>query len=76
MGNCINIEIQKRKIVMARKKWAKDYQATTACTVRPIDQLNISEIGEVSPPQRCVFADSWFTSVATVLALRTHICWY
>jgi hypothetical protein len=40
--------------------------------VRLIDELNISEIGEVSPPQRCVFADSWFASVATVLASRTH----
>jgi hypothetical protein len=75
MGMCINIEIQKGKIVMARKKWAQDYQATTACTVRLIDQLNISEIGEVSPPQRCVFADSWFASVATVLALRSHLIW-
>ena len=73
MGICINIEIQKGKIAMARKKWAKDYSATTACTLRLIDQLHISEIGEVSPPRRCVFADSWFASVATVLALRERL---
>jgi hypothetical protein len=73
MGICIFIEIQKGKIVMARKKWAKDYGATTACTVRLIDKLCISEIGELIPPRRCVFADSWFASVATVLALRTHL---
>ncbi len=52
----------------------KDYGATTACTVRLIDQLYISEIDELTtPPQRFVFADSWFASVATVLALRTHL---
>jgi hypothetical protein len=30
----------------------------------------LSELVEVSPPARCVFADSWFASVKTVLALR------
>ncbi len=73
MGICINIEIQKGKIAMARKKWAKDYGAVTACTLRLIDQLHISEIGEVSSPRRCVFADSWFASVANVMALREHL---
>ena len=73
MGICINIEIQKGKIAMARKKWAKDYGAVTACTLRLLDQLDISEIGEVSPPRRCVFADSWFASVATVMALRERL---
>jgi hypothetical protein len=73
MGICIFIEIQKGKIAMARKKWAKDYGATTACTVRLLDHLQLSEIGELTPPQRCVFADSWFASVATVMALRTHL---
>ena len=73
MEMCIFIEIQKGKIAMARKKWASDYGATTACTVRLIDQLHLSELGELTPPRRCVFADSWFASVATVLALRTHL---
>jgi hypothetical protein len=75
MGNNIhslNTEIQKGKLFMARKKWAKDYGATIACTVRLIDQLNFSEIGELNPPRRCVFADSWFASVSTVLALRVN----
>ncbi len=76
MGICINIEIQKGKLAMARKKWAKDYGATTACTLRLIDQLNIYEIGEVSPPRRCVFADSWFAIVATVMALRERLGLY
>jgi hypothetical protein len=73
MGMCIFIAIQKGKIAMSRKKWANDYGATTACTVRLIDLLHLSELGELTPPRRCVFADSWFASVATVLALRTHL---
>ncbi len=69
----INIEIQKGKIAMARKKWAKDFSATTACTVRLIDQLNISEIGELTRPQRCVFADSWFAVLLLLFWLCAHI---
>jgi hypothetical protein len=34
MGMCFFIEIQKGKVVMARKKWCRQYGATTACTVR------------------------------------------
>jgi hypothetical protein len=52
IGMCIFIEIQKGKIAMARKKWASDYGATTACTVRLIDQLHISELAELTPPRR------------------------
>ncbi len=64
--------------VCVRVRWgcafiSKDYGATTACTVCLLDCLNISELGELIPPQRCVFADSWFASVATVVALRTHL---
>jgi hypothetical protein len=69
-GICIHFEIQKGKLRMARAKWVGRFGATAGCTVRLCDALNLSEIAEVSPPARCVFADSWFASVKTVLALR------
>jgi hypothetical protein len=33
----------------------------------------LSELHQDPPPARCVFADSWFASVSTVLALRAHL---
>jgi hypothetical protein len=69
-GICIHFEIQKGKLRMARKKWVGRFGATTGCTVRICDALNLSELVQVSPLARCVFADSWFASVKTVLALR------
>jgi hypothetical protein len=73
MGMCVFIEIEKGKVVMARKKWCRQYGAKTACTVRLLDCLGLSEEHEVPPLARCVFADSWFASVSTVLALREHL---
>ena len=69
-GICIYFEIQKGKLRMARAKWAGRYGATTGCTVRLCDAMKLSEVDQVSPLARCVFADSWFASVKTVLALR------
>jgi hypothetical protein len=58
---------------MARKKWCRQYGATTACTVRLLDTLQLSELHEVPSLARCVFADNWFASVTTILALREHL---
>jgi hypothetical protein len=74
MGICVFVEIQKGKLAMARKKFHRQFGATTtACTVRLCDALNLSELHEVPPLTRCVFADSWFASVKTVLALRNEL---
>ncbi len=69
-GICIHFEVQKGKIRMARKRFVNTYGATTACTLRLCAAANLSEEHEVPPLARCVFADSWFASVKTVLALR------
>jgi hypothetical protein len=73
MGICVHIEIQKGKLAMSRKKYCNTYSATTACTVRLCDALSLSELHEVPPLARCVFADSWFASVKTALALRKEL---
>ena len=69
-GICIFYEIQKGKLRMARMKWVGRYGATTGCTVHLCDALKLSEMDQVTPLARCVYADSWFASVKTVLALR------
>ena len=73
MGICVHLEIQKGKIAMARKKYHSQYGASTACTVRLCAALKLSDANEVPPLARCVFADSWFASVKTVLALRNEL---
>ena len=73
-GICMYIELQKGKVRMARKKWCQQYKATTACTVRLIDKMGLREtliVGE--RPARRVYADSWFASVETALALRNEM---
>ena len=69
----MHLEIQKGKIAMARKKYHSQYGASTACTVRLCAAMKLSEANEVPPLARCVFADSWFASVKTVLALRNEL---
>jgi hypothetical protein len=73
MGICVHIEVQKGKLAMARKKFCRQFGATTACTVRLCHALNMSEHAEVPPLARCVFADSWFASIKTALALRDEL---
>ena len=73
MGMCLYIEVQKGKLRMARKKWVPTLGATTACTLRLLENFKLNEIGIENPMKRCVFADSWFASVKTVLALRQHL---
>jgi hypothetical protein len=57
-GMCVHIEIQKGKVRMAQKQWARTYGATTGCTIRLLDMLKLSELGDPSPKKRCVYADS------------------
>jgi hypothetical protein len=73
MGMCLYIEIQKGKVRMARKRWVHTFGATTGCTLRLLENSKLSEIGMAEPMKRCVFADSWFASVKTVLALRNNL---
>jgi hypothetical protein len=68
-GLCVFLEIQTGKISMARKKWCRQYKATTACTVRLMrPRVRIDE-----GKKHCVFADSWFASVETALAVRKEL---
>jgi hypothetical protein len=81
-GMCVYIELQKGKIFMARQKWCREYKATTACTVRMLDKLGTKELEELNRTsrwlenrgkKRCVYADSWFASVETALALKKEL---
>jgi hypothetical protein len=67
------MEIQKGKVRMARKKWVQTYGATTGCTLRLLEALTISEVGDPFPKKRCVYADSWFASFKTTMALREEL---
>ncbi len=71
-GICCLLEIQTGKISMARKKWCRQYKATMACTVRFLDKIQIKETRNENN-KRCVFADSWFASVETALAVRKEL---
>ena len=84
MGLCVYLEIQKGKIAMARKKWCRTYKATTACTVRMVDKMGLKEHeGDLTDDpdrwygnkdkKRCVYADSWFASVETAMALKKEL---
>jgi hypothetical protein len=42
-GIAMYLEIQTGKITMARKKWCRQYKATTACTVRLLDKMQLAE---------------------------------
>jgi hypothetical protein len=75
-GICVFIEIQKGNIRMARKKWARTYGATTGCTLRLLDALQISELGDPNPKKRCVYADSWFASFKTDCHGPTRRTWF
>jgi hypothetical protein len=73
IGICIYIEIQKGEIRMARKKWARTYGATAGCTLRLLDALELSELGSENSKRRCVYANSWFASFKTAMALRDEL---
>ena len=82
MGMCVFIELQKGKITMARQKWCREYKATSACTVRLLDKMGTKEVEDMDNTlrwlanrgkKRCVYADSWFASVETALALKKEL---
>jgi hypothetical protein len=67
---------------MARQKWCRQYKATSACTVRLLDKMGTIELLDLDDTERyvqneekkrCVYADSWFASVETALALKTEL---
>jgi hypothetical protein len=58
---------------MARKKWVHTFGVTTACTLRLLENFKLNETDVLDPMKRCVFADSWFASVKTALALCQHL---
>ena len=74
-GLCMFLEIQKGKVVMARKKYCRQYKATTACTLRLLSKMGLDETDLPLPEKkkRCVFADSWFASVETAMALKEEL---
>jgi hypothetical protein len=74
-GLCMYLEIQKGKATMARKKFCRQYKATTACTVRLLYKMGLDEtnLPLTQKKKRCVFGDSWFASVDTALALKKEL---
>ena len=42
-GICMYLEVQKGKVAMARKKYCRQYKATTACTLRLLDKMGLDE---------------------------------
>ncbi len=82
MGMCVFVELPKGKINMARQKWCREYKATSACTVRLLDKMGMKEVEDMDntlrwlanrEKKRCVYADSWFASVKTALALKNEL---
>ena len=74
-GLCMYLEIQKGKVAMARKKFCRQYKATTACTVRLLHKMGLNEtdLPLNRKEKRCVYGDSWFASVETALALKKEL---
>ncbi len=65
----------------AKPLW-RDYKATTACTVRLLDKMGLKEVEDHNNTdrwvanngkKRCVYADSWFASVGTAMALKQEL---
>ncbi len=74
-GLCMYLEVQKAKVEMARKKYCREYKATTACTLRLLSKMGLDEtnLPLLEKKKRCVFADSWFASVETAMALKEEL---
>ena len=69
------MELQEGKIRMARKRHCREFQATTACTLRLTKGACGSEKGqdEAECVKRVCTGDSWFASVATAVALKNEL---
>ena len=67
----MRVEIQEGMIRMAHAGYTRDHMATTACTMRLAGGCGMGELQLASEvrPQRVLFADSWFASLSTTLAL-------
>ena len=74
-GVCLFIETQEGEIRMQRKSYCDVYPATTACTVRMVHKMGLSEtmIAPAAKLRRVVTADSWFASRKTVMACKEEL---
>ena len=66
------LEIQEGRVRMARKRFARLWKATTACTLRLAEGAELSELGKRREDcvDRVLVGDSWFASFETAKALR------
>ncbi len=72
-GLYMYLEVQKGKVAMARKKYCRQYKVTTACTLRLLSKMVLDETNLPLLEKKCVFADSWFASVETAMALKEEL---
>ena len=70
-GVMMRVEIQEGMVRMARHGYTREHIATTACTMRLAGGCGMGELQLAAElrPQRVLFADSWFASLSTTLAL-------
>jgi hypothetical protein len=71
-GVCMLVELQEGKERMRRKAFTDEYGATTACTVRMLSNMSLSEKRLETKLKRVVTADSWFASLETAMAHGVH----
>ncbi len=66
------IEVQEGKTRMMRLRFADEYPATVATTLRMVAAVGLGEISLPEPDKlrRVVVGDSWFASRATAAALK------
>ncbi len=64
------VELQEGKERMRRKAFVDEYGATTACTVRMLNQMGMSETNLEMKLKRVVTADSWFASLKTAKTVK------
>jgi hypothetical protein len=67
------VELQEGKERMRRKHFVDDYGATTACTVRMLHKMGMSETNLETKLKRVVTADSWFASLKTAKAVKNFL---
>ena len=70
-GVCMFVEMQEGKERMRRKAFVEEYGATTACTVRMLNQMGMAETNLETKLKRVVTADSWFASLKTANAVKS-----
>ena len=76
-GVMMYIEVQESKTRMMRMRFADEYPATVATTLRMIAGMGLGEISlpEGDKLRRVVVGDSWFASRNTACALKENFAW-